>query len=383
MKKLTLVPVALAALAACATASAQSSVQLYGQVTAAVEYRDHQGAGAGGNQWSVGNNEFYVSNFGFRGTEDLGDGMKAVFRLESGFNTDNGTNTTAVKFFNRQSFVGLDFGPAGAITIGRQFSAAVDRVVRTLDPYNAGGQGLTTTPIALFGVNRFAPNSGTLIANDNRADDTVKYRVSGPAGLDFGASFGFNDGEGRHYAVDVGQTTKDYALGAFYIRYESPTEFAGGYRPQATTWAFGGNLPIGPVKIYANYMVNKLDSASIGTRPTMTDKVWTVGARWNVAANIDLSATLYNDKGSDLRDALGNGVVGRDGKKNTYIAAMDYYLSKRTLVNASYIRNSLTGGYQLDATSATALSGATHAAGIAGMGFSAFQTYMVGIRHSF
>jgi len=383
MKKLTLAPLALATLAACGTASAQSSVQLYGQITAAVEVKDHQGAGAGGKQWSVGNNEFYISNLGFRGSEDLGDGMKAVFRLESGINTDTGTNTTTTKFFNRQSFVGLDFGAPGAITVGRQFSAAVDRVVRSLDPYNAGGQALTTTPIALFGVNRFAPNSAPYVATDNRVDDSVKYRVSGPAGIDGGASFGFNDGEGRHYSFDVGQTTQDYVLGAFYIRYEAPTTLSNGYRPKSSTWGLGGSVPVGPVKIYANYIYNKLDSASVVGRPATIDKILTLGARWNIAPSLDLSATWYGDKGSDLRDPLGNGVAGRDGKKNTYIAAVDYYLSKRSLINVAYIRNSLTDGYQLDATNATALSGATHAGGIAGLGFSAFQTFMVGIRHAF
>lgn len=385
MKKLILAPLALAALTASLGAAAQSSsVTLYGQVAAAIEYRDHQGAGAGGNQWSLGNNEFYVSHIGLRGVEDLGGGMKAIFRLESGLNTDTGTTTSAVKYWNRQSFVGLDFGSYGAVTVGRQFSAAVDRVVRTLDPYNAGGNGLTTTPIALFGVNRFSANGTTYIANDNRTDDSIKYRLALPSiGVDGGVSFGYDDGAGRSYSADIAQTTKQYGIGMAYQRYESPNTLANGSQPQATTFLIGGNVPIGPVRLYLSYIDNKLDSASVVGRPTTHNKITVLGARYKVATNIDLSAAWYGDKGTDLRDATGNGVAGRSGKKNTYIAAVDYYLSKRSLINVAYFRNDLKDGYRLDATSATALSGATHGAGIAAFGFSAFSGFMVGVRHAF
>jgi predicted porin len=334
--------------------------------------------------WSIGNNEFYVSNFGLRGAEDLGDGMKAIFRLESGFNTDTGTTTTPTKFWNRQAFVGLDMGEAGAVTIGRQFTATVDRVVRTLDPYNAGGQGLATTPIALLGVNRFATNGTTYIANDNRSDDTVKYRVNLPMGMEFGASVGFDDGEGRNYSADIAQTTKDYAIAATYIQYQSPTPLSNGYTPKASTWMVGGNVPIGPVKIYASYINNSLDSAGAALgRPATVDKVVILGVRYAMAPNIDLSATYYGDKGTNLRDPLSNAVAGRDGNKNSYVSAIDYYLSKRSLINVAYFRTTLTSGYQLDATNATALSGATHAGGIAGLGFSSFSGFMVGLRHAF
>ncbi|HEY4081575.1 MAG TPA: porin [Burkholderiaceae bacterium] len=392
MKQLTLVPVALAALAACSAASAQSSVQIYGQVTAAVEVKDHQGAGAGGKQYSVGNNEFYVSHIGFRGTEDLGDGMKAMFRLESGLNTDTGANIRATKFFDRQAFVGIDLGAPGAVTAGRQFSAGVDRFVRTLDIFNVGGQGAAITPLSLFGVNRFATpancsvnaNSAcasTVVATDNRVDDSVKYRVAGPMGLEFGASVGLNDGEGRSYSMDVGQTTKDYAIGLIYMNYQSPVVLPGNVKPKATTWAIGGNVPIGPVRLFATYLNNSMDPnvAALLGKPAQKNKVIHLGARYNIATTTDLTLAYYGDKGTNM-----DNVVARDGHKNTYIAAVDYYLSKRSLINVGYFRNSLTGGYQLDPTNATALSGgATHATGIAGLGFSAFSGFMVGVRQSF
>ena len=104
-----------------------------------------------------------------------------------------------------------------------------------------------------------------------------------------------------------------------------------------------------------------------------------MAARYNIAPSADLSLAYYGDKGTSM-----DNVVARDGHKNTYVAAMDYYLSKRSLINVAYFRSSLTGGYQLDPTNATLLSGGTtHATGIAGLGFSAFSGFMVGVRQSF
>ncbi|XHS78100.1 porin [Burkholderiaceae bacterium UC74_6] len=405
MKKLNLIPVALAALAACGSAAAQTSVTLYGQVAAGVEYRNHQGAGVGGNQWLVNNNEFYVSNFGLRGSEDLGDGMKAIFRLESGMNTDVGTaggptgNTTSQnKFWNRQSFVGLDFGANGTLTVGRQFSALVDRAVRTMDPYNVGGNGLQTTPVALYGVNRYVPAAANFITNDNRSDDSVKYRVIVPAyGIDAGASMGYDDGEGAHYSFDVNHTNgKDYNIGAGYIQYKAPAALANGHVPKATTWIIGGNLTFGTVKLYANYMYNKLEQsaatnpltaatapAAIPLLAAQVDKIVTVGARWSVAPNMDLSGAFYADKGTGL-GSNGAATAGFDGKKNTFVAAVDYYLSKRTLLNFGYFATKLSDGYLRDLWSATILSGYnTHLTGINGMGFSTYSGFQVGMRHSF
>jgi predicted porin len=402
MKKLNLIPVALAALAACGSAAAQTSVTLYGQLAAGVEYRNHQGAGAGGNQWIVNNNEFYVSNFGLRGSEDLGGGMKAIFRLESGINLDAGTAGgptgsagAATKFWNRQGFVGLDTGATGTITIGRQFSAFVDRAVRTLDPYNVGGNGLQTTPIALYGINRYSPTNATNIANDNRSDDTVKYRVIVPSlGIDTGVSFGFDDGEGRHYAFDLNQTNgKDYNIGGALIQYKAPPTNANP-NATATSWMAGGNMTFGTVKVYASYLHNKLENATSAALAPQIDKVVILGARWSLAPNMDLSGTWYHDTGTGIAASAAL-PGGRAGKKDTFVAAVDYYLSKRTLLNVGYFATKLHDGYMYDATTATVLSGySTHATGTSGAAFPAlgapaftpfttFSGFMVGIRHSF
>ncbi len=70
------------------TALAQSSVTLYGIVDAAVE-RASNGAGVKVNRLVSGQGS--ASRLGFRGTEDLGGGLRAIFNLEAAINTDNGT----------------------------------------------------------------------------------------------------------------------------------------------------------------------------------------------------------------------------------------------------------------------------------------------------
>ena len=99
-------------------AAAQSNVTLYGIVDAAAAIEKTGAPGAkrrpvlnSGNQSS--------SRFGFRGTEDLGDGFRAIFALEAGIGLDTGISDAA--FFGRRAIVGLE-GGLGSLTLGREYS---------------------------------------------------------------------------------------------------------------------------------------------------------------------------------------------------------------------------------------------------------------------
>src|SRR3954471_24894728 len=88
---------ALALLAAAsASASAQSSVTLFGIADVGVRNVKN-----GDNSIkSVSSNGINTSRLGFRGTEDLGGGLKAGFWLESGLNPDTGTQSDSTRFWN-------------------------------------------------------------------------------------------------------------------------------------------------------------------------------------------------------------------------------------------------------------------------------------------
>src|SRR6476646_760370 len=104
---------ALGAGAACA----QSNVSIYGIVDAG--YVRESGAAAGTvNKLTSG--VASASRIGFKGTEDLGSGISALFTLETGYRVDTGEVDAAGSFFNRQAFVGLYSETAGMLTLSCQ-----------------------------------------------------------------------------------------------------------------------------------------------------------------------------------------------------------------------------------------------------------------------
>lgn len=109
----------VACAAISASAAAQSNVTIYGVVDAAMVYSSNQGPGS--NVYMRSGN-LASSRLGFKGTEDLGSGLKALYVLEAGFNLDDGTSSSSGSLFNRQAYVGLSDTHAGSITVGRQYT---------------------------------------------------------------------------------------------------------------------------------------------------------------------------------------------------------------------------------------------------------------------
>lgn len=108
--------------AVCGRAHAQASVVIYGVVDAAAEYQKAS-AGSSGPAKSSKNlvsGTYSASRLGFRGSDDLGGGLKAFFQLEHGFDTDIGA-VTGPAFWGRKSVVGLS-GSWGEISLGRDYT---------------------------------------------------------------------------------------------------------------------------------------------------------------------------------------------------------------------------------------------------------------------
>ena len=134
--------IALAALAATAS-FAQSSVTVYGKANIGFQSTN------GSSTAVVDQPDGSGSRFGFRGTEDLGGGLKANFTLESGFNLNNGTNDKASadnQQFQRQSWAGLSSDSLGEVRIGRQYTVGFNGSIGTMpstysDPALAVGLG--------------------------------------------------------------------------------------------------------------------------------------------------------------------------------------------------------------------------------------------------
>jgi len=113
----TLIVAAVASLAA-GSALAQSSVTIYGRANVSAE--NQKNIGAVGTQRVLQNS---ASRIGFKGTEDLGGGLKTNFILEHGFNIDTGA-ASSTSFWARQAEVNIGSASYGTIRLGTFTSEA-------------------------------------------------------------------------------------------------------------------------------------------------------------------------------------------------------------------------------------------------------------------
>lgn len=177
MKRPLLVLAALGA--AAGSASAQTSLTIYGIVDAGVVY---ERGGAAGSVTRLTSGVQSGSRLGFKGIEDLGGGLSAKFALESGFGIDDGRLGQGGSLFGRQAFVGLG-GRWGDVMLGRQYTPhflALDEI----DPFGTG----------------LAGNSTNLMATVPRMNNTIKYSSPAWSGLTGELAYGLGEVAGNSSA---------------------------------------------------------------------------------------------------------------------------------------------------------------------------------------
>ncbi|MBA2673800.1 porin [Ramlibacter sp.] len=318
-----------------AGAFAQSSVTLYGIVDTGIE-RASNGAGISVNRLVSGQGS--SSRLGFRGTEDLGGGMRAIFNLEAGVNTDNGSGAAAGGglMFNRQSWVGLA-GDWGQITFGRQFRPEA-RAVFGMDPFDAGS---VASPPNTYSNTGF------------RADNAIIYetpRMGGFVGRVMYA-LGENAGGVSGALNDVGASLQ-YYNGPLYAAYGYDSQRNAAATDRRTWHTVGGSYDFGAVKLYGAYRTRKEGAAALDQ-----NSYW-IGVGVPVGPVL-LQATVgrVNDKTAANRDTKG------------YSFGAEYLLSKRTDLYMRYgkLRNQNGATFNLDN-------------GVNGPSPSSF---VVGVRHRF
>jgi len=124
--------VAIAALAAfTGSAYAQSSVTLYGVIDGGLLYQNAVGTSFipalsknGGKVFAYKDGGIYASNWGMRGTEDIGGGYKINFRLQGTLNSGTGAfglsgTSNGNAAFSQYATIGVS-SPYGRIDVGRQ-----------------------------------------------------------------------------------------------------------------------------------------------------------------------------------------------------------------------------------------------------------------------
>src|SRR5574344_2699396 len=322
----------LAVLAVCGTSAAlaQSSVTIYGRVNTSIE---HQKLGQDSVTGMVNN----ASRIGFKGVEDLGNGLKAGFQLEAGFNSDDGSGPLP---FARQSEVNLS-GNFGMVRLGNFYP---ESYYATSDYIGMHNHETGSSSDALYYDAAWFDGNGT--------GNKVAYRT--PTFNNFWAEASVSLHEKAKTAPAVNKNAYDLAanynkgplsLGAGYSTWNSNNQFA-----------LRGLYNFGQFVVGAYYQRNKADNAVLGTG---------AGTR----NNFRLSG-MYALNASEFHVNVGH--AGKwskvaDSSATQWTLGYNYNLSKRTKVYTYYTRTN--HGKNIN-----------YYGGVDGEDFSSFA---LGVRHNF
>ncbi len=332
-----------------AQGQAQSTVTIYGIIDSGLRYGDGlDGAYAGiaGNTTVVNSGINTTSRLGYRGTEDLGGGLKAVFNLESGLNIDTGATSNATKFFDRASVVGLQ-GGFGTVTLGRQTTLLAD-TNGVIDPL--GSRFASFNPnvsISALSSHRlgleYGPSGAT--TGSFRLDNSIKYAGQfGGLGLRAMHAMGEqSNGSGKlsSNGLSVGYQSGDIATSLAYTDMKTVNDL------KLNAYFGGVKAKVGNNTLALSYA--KSDAKTTATATT-TNKVLGLGATVPLASNIDLVLAHYRVN----RARTGN---TDDGYNRTF-AFVEYKFSARSMAYLEIDQTGWKNNYQGvgNKSSATGLS---------------------------
>ncbi|HSD40988.1 MAG TPA: porin [Burkholderiales bacterium] len=368
-----LAPIAVACgLCIASTAVAQTSnVQLYGRANLGIDIYEASGSNVAGadrdSRVRVFDNS---SRVGLRGTEDLGNGLKAIFQIETGVNVDNGSNTgqggqgngSTGFWASRDSYVGLD-STFGRLTFGRQsiyYSNGVNaqfaaNYINAEVPWTDGRAfGRVRVPasrqsnVVLYTTPTFAGLNASLYYSPNAQEAVQAASTSDTDGQIWGATargtwgpfygqFDYVSNKGNSPATGVRTDVSAYKLGASW-----------GYMPGAR---------IGLIGTFAND--NNATGLALGDEVEQWG--WTIN--WeHTFGNFQVMAQygeIGNLKDCDSDATPGNVSCG-DSSARGYMVGLRYFMSKRTWVYASYNLTSNKSNQFADYTNAgyTSVNGA-------------------------
>jgi len=333
MQKTNRLLVATLALLGTTAAFAQSSVTLYGRVNTTIERQKD------GDVKTTGmfNN---ASRFGFKGTEDLGGGLKAGFVLESGFNSDTGASDSR-GFFARQSELNLS-GGFGTVRLGRW---TAESYFATADYISMHNHDTGSSSDAFY---------ATVMRNAFTNSNSVAYKTPDFGGLTVEGAVSLNERTPGTAGVNKNQydLAANYNLGALAL--------GAGYSKigDSNQFAIRGAYTFGAFIVGAYYQRSDDWNA-------MTDTAAAVGKRDNyrLSAAYMLGASEFH---------LNYGHAGKydniaNSDANQYTIGYNYNLSKRTKVYGYY-------------TKVANKAGAFYYSSAPGADFSSVA---VGVRHNF
>ncbi|WP_250453174.1 porin [Caballeronia sp. ATUFL_M2_KS44] len=380
--------IAAAVLSYGVIAHAQSSVTLYGIIDAGVSYATHSGA-AGDHIFKYDDGIAQGSRWGLRGQEDLGGGLKAIFTLESGFNSGNGTLGQGGAEFGRQAYVGLAKNDVGSLTFGRQYSFNTDYLGGA---YSIGGQ--TVAGNYAYHINDVDQLTASRVSN------AVKFSSASFYGLTFGAMYGFSNqagafagaptvgtttGSSRTYSFGVNYKSGPLGIGAAYtdIHYPNaaaPTAFSTALANIQTMGTAANAKDLRSFGVGANYQLGAATVFGLWTN-TRFEPITGASSRFNafdIGGKYAFTPALTAGLGYTYMDLYDN----LSGHWHQVDASLDYALSKRTDVYALAIYQKASGSNR-GVENQAQIGSSTNYFGTSGVGEDNQLAFRVGIRHKF
>ena len=306
--------------AAPMAALAQSNVSLYGLMDMSAGQFQPPGAA---KVWRADSGNMTTSFIGFKGSEDLGGGLNAVFRIEHFLRTDQGAagRFNGDAFWARNAFAGFQ-GAFGTSTLGRNTTPLF---VSTLI-FNAIGDSFGFSPSIR---QLFTPSTGLAFFGDTGWNNSILYSSPNLKGATVNLAANLGEGAGGATGKNVGANVlyfrgpiaatvavQQVKNGAFGTppgwKSQDTFQLGGSYDftlvklfaqytrvktkatadTQTTLYGVGGSVPIGAGRVLAQYGNSKADFGAT----EVINKTLTLGYDYNLSKNTDIYAIVMNDK---------------------------------------------------------------------------------------
>ncbi|MBS4037767.1 MAG: porin [Hydrogenophaga sp.] len=321
--------VAVATLALSGAAMAQSSVTVYGRLDASIGSAKAGPVTAGVGPTRVTqmfSNNFTTSRVGFRGTEDLGSGLSALFIIETSLSPDA---PAATSLGNRAAVVGLS-GGFGTVKLGRH-DTSFDDIRDLMVSSNLWDSGHLASTETILGAdaNSAVPGVagvGQLADYGDRANNQIRYESPSFNGFTFGASHGFGE--------DVKPAKSDRT--AFNLRYKvGGLDVGYGYQENKSVTAALVDSSIEYNTLAAAYNFGAF-RISGGWNQAKQDKVASPAKSdtYSIGVNVPVDALDFS-LGYSTAKAKTTLTGATAEKGSAFSAGMTYALSKRTKAYAA------------------------------------------------
>lgn len=370
-----------------APAFAQSNVTIYGVVDFGYKWTGDSSTDGVDSRSALDSGISAGNRLGFKGTEDLGNGLKASFVYETGITGDRSDSGSGLwgGAGSRQSYVALS-GGFGTVALGRQYTPAHALLAGNIDPFG-------------FGKGTVASLANVYIS-PTRLDNLAAYVSPSFGGFSVVAAYTNNavGDEGVHNDFGNQSSGSDARAWAIAPTYKNGPIYAAlnvhQIRVNATgashkAWDLGGTYDFGVVKIGAVYGVADIEAGGFGSIPATGTGSFPGGLystsdvkhkQWALTAAVPVGAAGKVQASYIRRKSEIDGFD--DAKVSQWGIGYEHALSKRTALYTAYADINNKGEAKDGGPFAASTADATRAVSDSATG-SYQRGFTVGVRHSF